>query len=122
MEEVASLPDKVQITPMVMDSRRVITVCPEAPARTTERVEVVEAVTAMAAAAAEVIAVIRIGDLFIPAAAKAPKKMGDVPEEHGIKKKISSVPPFQMGGGADLGKIPSTKTETWLQAELMLRL
>ena len=104
MEEVACLPDKVQITPMVMDSRRVITARPEAPARTTERVEVAEAATAMAAAAAEVIAVIRTGDLFPPAAAKAPKKMGDVPEEHGIKKKMSSCPPFQMGGGADLGK------------------
>ena len=109
MEEVASLLDKVQITPMVMDSRREITARPEAPARTTERVEVAEAVMATAVAAEEVIAVIRTGHLFTPAAAKAPKKMGDVPTENGIKKKISSVPQSQMGEGADLGKIPSTK-------------
>ena len=81
----------------------------ETPAKTTKRVEAAGAVAAMAAAAAEVIAVIRTGDLFTPAAAKAPKKMGDVPEEHGIKKKISSVPPFQMRGSVELGKIPSTK-------------
>ena len=110
MEDVASLPDKVQITPMVMDSRREITARPEAPARTTERVEVAEAVTATAVAAAEVIAVIRTGDLFTPAAAKAPKKMGDAPTENGTKRKSSSAPKSQMGEGADLGKRPSTKT------------
>ena len=106
---MASLPDKVQITLMVMGSRREIMVCPEAPDRTIERVEVAEAVTAMAAAAAEVIAVIRTSDLFTPAAAKAPKKMGDVPTKPGIKRKSSSAPRSQRGEGSELGKMPSTK-------------
>ena len=110
MEEVASLPDKVQVTLMVMGGRGETTVCPEAPAKTIERVEVAVAVMATAVAAAEVIAVIRTSYPFTPAAAKAPKRVGDAPTENGTKKKSSSAPKSQMGGGAELGKIPSTKT------------
>ena len=66
MEAVANLPDKVQITPMVMDRRRVITSRPKAPAKTTERVE---AEVAMVAATAAVIAVTRTIGLCTPATA-----------------------------------------------------
>ena len=38
-EQVANLPDKVQITPTVMDRRKVITAHPKARAETTEKVE-----------------------------------------------------------------------------------
>ena len=107
---MASLPDKVQVTRMVMGGRRETMVCPEAPAKTIERVEVAVAVMATAVAAAEVIAVIRISYPFTPAAAKAPKKVGDVPTKSGIKRKSSSAPPSQMGEGSEPGKMPFTKT------------
>ena len=94
MEEVASLPGKVQDAPTVMDNRRETTAHPKVPAKTTERVETAEAVAVTAAVAAEVIAVIRTGDLFIPAAARAPVKMGDVPTENGTQKKNSTVHRF----------------------------
>ena len=110
MEAVAHLPEKVQPTQMVMDSRRETTIRLETPAKTIKRVEAGEAVAAMAAAAAGVIAVTRTGDLFTPAVAVAPKKMGDIPKErHDIKKKISSVPQSPRGVDSDLGKTPSTK-------------
>ena len=94
---------------------------PKAPARTTERVE---AEVAVPAAVAAVIAVIRTGDLCIPAAAKAPKKTkGDVPAEHGIKKKSLGVArcPKAPGSGSEVGKIPSTKILTRRQEDLMVR-
>ena len=74
MEEVASLPVKVQINPMVMDNRMETMARARTPARTAERVGMAGAVVTVAAAAAEVTAVIRTGDLFTPAAAKMPKK------------------------------------------------
>jgi hypothetical protein len=95
---------------MVMGSRGETTVCPEAPAKAIERVEVAVAVMVTAVAAAEVIAVIRTSSPFTPAAAKAPKKMGDVPMEPGIKRKSSSAPPSQMGEGSEPGKMPFIKT------------
>ena len=105
----ANLPAKAQVHPTGLDHKTTKTAHLEAPARTTERVEVAGAVMATAVAAAEAIAVSQTGGLFTPAAAKAPVKMGDVPEIHGIKKKISSVPPSQRGEGSELGKMPSTK-------------
>ena len=87
MEEAASLPAKVQIIPMVMDSRMEIKARAKAPVRTAEKVGTAGVVVTVAAAAAEVTAVIRIGDLFTPAAAKAPKKMGGVLTKYVIKRR-----------------------------------
>ena len=73
-------------------------------------VDLVVMLVVTAVAAAQVIAVIRTSSPFTPAAAKAPKKMGDVPMEPGIKRKSSSAPPSQMGEGSEPGKMPFTKT------------
>ena len=51
MEEVASLPDKVQITLTVMDRQGDLMAHPKARAETTERVEMAGAVMVIAAAA-----------------------------------------------------------------------
>ena len=72
---MACLPVKVLITPMVMGSRREMKARAKVPVRTAEKVGTAGAVVTVAAVAAEVTPVIRIGDLFTPAAAKAPRKM-----------------------------------------------
>ena len=107
---MACLPVKVLITPMVMGSRRETMARAKTPARNAERVEMAGAVVMVAAVAAEVTPVIRIGDLFTPAAAEAPEIIVDAPEGHDTRKKSSNALLFQVAKGSERGKIPSTKT------------
>ena len=103
MEEVASLPVKVQITPMVMGSRRETMARAKTPARNAERVEMAGAVVMVAAAAAEVTAVIRTGDLFTPAAAKMPKKTEGVLTNCLIRRRSLSALQSQSLVGSEPG-------------------
>ena len=75
--EVASPQDRVQISPMVMDSRGEIMAHLRAHAKGLGKVkaETAEVVVAAAVAAAAAIVVTQTGGLFTPAAAKAPARM-----------------------------------------------